>query len=338
MGGAYSKPAEVQSKFFPEFRASLPRLEGKVIAITGCTSGTGYICAKTCLELGARVIMLNRASSRAEAALQSLKDAVPNAQVELVACDLMSFEKVTQAATELNTKLAGVGIDVLCNNAGIMATPDEATVDGCDTQMQTNHLSHFLLTSLVWPLLEHAASTRGEARVVNHSSGARVYGPKLDEKYLGKNGGNLGGNQGGWILPFQGPRWIRYQQTKLANLVFTYALRERQSTVKACCAHPGLSATNLQVTSSDAGGMGSGFTNFLMSYFSQSAEDGTMPLLRACLDPDAKSGDFFGPLGMTGKAELMPPEKEKERADKASQEMLWRVSKEITGAKFPFEV
>jgi NAD(P)-dependent dehydrogenase (short-subunit alcohol dehydrogenase family) len=237
---SYDKPADVQSKFFPEFRAKLVPMTGKTVAITGCTSGTGYIAARVCLELGARVIMLNRPSARADQALASLKAAVPGGNIELVACDLMSFASVRQAGAELVSKLDS--LDVLCNNAGIMATVDQATVDGCDTQMQTNHLSHFLLTSSVWPLLEKAAELRGDARVVNHSSGARNRGgdgkKPLDRKYLGKNGGNLGGDQGN-CLPFSGGRWTRYQQTKLANVVFTYALRDRQSKVKSLVAHPG---------------------------------------------------------------------------------------------------
>merc|ERR1719454_2525223 len=99
----------------------------------------------------------------------------------------MSFAAVKETAQKLKEELGDSGLDVLCNNAGIMATKDEATVDGCDTQMQTNHLSHFLLTAELWPLLEKAAELRGEARVVNHSSMARK-GKPLEAQYLGKNG------------------------------------------------------------------------------------------------------------------------------------------------------
>merc|ERR1719512_232105 len=175
----------MESKHFPQFLGTLPRMDGKVVAITGCTSGTGFICAKTCAELGARVIMLNRASERAEKALLEMKKAkgFPHPQVDLVPCDLMSFASVRETAQKLTEELGGSGLDVLCNNAGIMATKDEATVDGCDAQMQTNHLSHFLLTAELWPLLEKAAELRSEARVVNHSSAARRGSP-LDQKYL----------------------------------------------------------------------------------------------------------------------------------------------------------
>ena len=131
------------------------------------------------------------------------------------------------------------GLNVLCNNAGVMALKDQATKDGYDVQMQTNHLSHFLLTKELLPLLETAANRDGEARIVNQSSLARR-GPPLKQKYFGKNGGNLGGN--GNSVVFNGARWVRYHQTKLANLVFTYALQQKLeakgSKVKAIVAHP----------------------------------------------------------------------------------------------------
>jgi NAD(P)-dependent dehydrogenase (short-subunit alcohol dehydrogenase family) len=284
--------------------------------------------------------MLNRSSTRANEALQSLKDA-GHKDVSLVECDLQSFESVKKASSELQSKFKETGLDVLVNNAGIMATVDEATGDGCDNQMQTNHLSHFLLTSGVWSLLETAHDKRGDARVVNQSSGARTQGnKKLEEKYVGKNGGNLGGDVGGW-LPFTGPRWVRYQQTKLANVVFTYALRDRAekagSMVKSLCAHPGLTATNLQVKSANDGGMGKAFTKWLMSFVSQSGEDGTMGLLSATAKSDVKSGDFFGPASTSGGlVGLMNTEEEEKLADEESRDMLWKASTDVTGGKFPF--
>ena len=134
---------------------------GQVVAITGCTTGTGYFAALTFAKCGARVIMLNRKSERAETALSKIREAVPDAKVEHVDCDLTDFASVKKAAAELQS-LCSSGLDVLCNNAGVMALADEATADGFDVQMQTNHLSHFLLTREVFPLLEKAAEKNGE--------------------------------------------------------------------------------------------------------------------------------------------------------------------------------
>ena len=207
-GGSYSAPAEIPTKWFPDFEANLPSLQGKVFCITGCTSGTGYVAARTAARKGAHVVMLNRQSGRAEAAEKALKEEVPNAKVTQVACDLQDLASVQAAASNLKSLFGSCGVDVLCNNAGVMALADQATKDGYDVQMQTNHLSHFLLTKELFPLLQKAASERGEARVVQHSSGGRKFPTtELDAKYLGKNGGDLGGN--GNSMFFGGARWER---------------------------------------------------------------------------------------------------------------------------------
>jgi len=106
--------------------------------------------------------------------------------------------------------------------------------------------------------------------------------------------------------------------------------------VKSLVAHPGLSATNLQVSTSKDGGMGEAFTAFLMNNVGQSGEDGTVPLLTCCCSPDVKSGDFYGPNGMSGPCMLQPQEPEEAFADEASRKMLWEVSASVTGGKFPF--
>lgn len=284
------------SKHFPEFKASLPTMEGKTVVITGTTSGTGKVAARTVAELGAKVLLLNRPSPRAKDALAELTEAFPDAEIHAVDCDLQSFASV-EAAAEQVAALCPEGVHVLANNAGVMALEDKATGDGYDVQMQTNHLSHFLLTQQLWPLLEKAAQSSGEARVVNHSSAARMApSKKLQAKYLDKNGGDLGGDGVG--LMFNGPRWKRYNQTKLANAAFTAALHHRieasGSKVKALVAHPGLARTELQETSVKRGGMGRLFTNVFMR-MSQSAEDGAMGLLSCMCRPDADSGQFWGP-------------------------------------------
>lgn len=192
--------------------ASRPRA-GKIIAITGCTTGTGYAAAEACAKKGAHVLMLNRKSERADAALAKVKAAAPGATVAHIDCDLTSIQSMK--ATAVAVKGAVGKLDVLANNAGIMAFGDIATSEGYDIQMATNHLSHFLLTKELMPLLEASASSGGDPRIVNHSSGARKRQHVLLRANLEKNGGNLGGSSHGFMM--SGPRWKRYQQTKVGG-------------------------------------------------------------------------------------------------------------------------
>ncbi len=279
-------------------------MTNKVVAITGTTSGTGYVCAREMAKLGASVVLLNRKSERAKSSLEKLKKEVPDGTFDAITCDLQDFDSVRQAVDEIKVKYDV--IDVLCNNAGVMALEDRPTKDGYDIQMQTNCISHFLLTKGLFPLLKNSE----EARVVNHTSMARLGGP-LESKYFGKNGGNLGGNgTDEENAQFTGPRWERYHQTKLANCTFTYGLKQQLEqhnidNVKALLAHPGLAMTSLQTTSIEAGGMDG---NSPIMANAQSAEDGALGIIRACADKEAQSGDFYGPQGWTGFPDRLPPE------------------------------
>lgn len=280
-------------------------MTGKVVAITGTTSGTGYVCAREVAKKGATVILLNRSSQRAENSLRQLQAEVPNGNFDWIPCDLQSFESVRNAMQTIQSKYDV--IDVLVNNAGVMALQDQPTVDGYDVQMQTNVLSHFLITKELFPLLKKSR----EARIVNHSSMARL-GPPLEPQYFEANGGNLGGDgTEEENASFQGPRWARYHQTKLANAAFTYGLKKKLEEaninhVLPLLAHPGLALTNLQVTTAADGGMDnkSGFMDQ-----AQTAEDGATGIIRAAMDPEAQSGNFYGPTaGWKGFPDLLTPE------------------------------
>lgn len=317
------------TKLFHTYVVTLPRLDGKTFVITGSTSGTGQVLARSCGRLGARVLVLNRPSARAVRAHRELLD--EGVVAVAVDCDLQSFEAVREAASEV-AQLCPDGVDVLVNNAGVMGLDDLATDDGCDVQMQTNHLGHFLLTSAIWPLLCRAADAHGESRIVNHSSGARLGAP-LQPRYLQKNGGKLGGDS--W--PGLG-RWQRYRQSKLANLLFTYALHDRvvadvpqyAGRVKSVCAHPGPTDSGLQHKAVDAGGRGLIDRYLLWRTLSaaQSVEDGTLGLARAACEPGVKSGAFYGPTrkARVGMAELLPPERDLE-----GERVLWTESLRTTG-------
>jgi NAD(P)-dependent dehydrogenase (short-subunit alcohol dehydrogenase family) len=209
MGVSGSKPHVVETQWFKGFEEKLPNLEGKTVVITGTTSGTGLIVARTCIKKCAKnVLLLNRSSERATKAENELKTFIVDGSktnVETIPCDLQDFSSVRAAVDKI--KADHEAVDVLCNNAGVMALEDKATKDGYDVQMQTNHLSHFILTKELYPLLKRAHELRGDARVVHHSSMARQGGSPLKTEYFGKNGGNLGGN--GASMFFGGARWVR---------------------------------------------------------------------------------------------------------------------------------
>ena len=279
-------------------------MTGRVAAVTGTTSGTGYVCARELAKRGAVVLLLNRDSGRAISSLAKLRSEVPGAAFESIECDLQNFTSVWAAIDVIRG--GHKQLDVLCNNAGVMAMKDEATKDGYDVQMQTNMLSHFLLTKGVFALLRKSK----DARIVNHSSMARL-GPPLEQRYFAKNGGDLGGDGDG-SEGMSGPRWLRYHQTKLANFVFTYALKEKIEAaditgLKAIVAHPGLARTQLQVTTAKDGGMDAD-SEFMKQ--AQSEEDGAAGIIRACMDPEAQSGDFFGPEKWAGYPARLEPEAE----------------------------
>ena len=304
-------------------------MTGKVVAITGTTSGTGFVCAREVAKKGATVILLNRRSSRAEQSLRQLKEQVPEGKFDWVECDLQSFASVREATKAIHDSYDV--LDVLVNNAGVMALKDYATDDGYDVQMQTNVLSHFLLTKNLFPLIRKSE----QARIVNHSSMARLGGP-LEAQYFGPNGGNLGGDgTEEENASFQGPRWARYHQTKLANATFTYGLKKKLeeaniSNVLPLLAHPGLALTQLQVTTAADGGMDSN-SEFMKQ--AQTAEDGATGIIRAAMDPAAESGHFYGPTaGWKGFPDILPPEEL--LYDEANLQINWEGCEQAVGA-FP---
>ncbi|TPV93820.1 MAG: SDR family NAD(P)-dependent oxidoreductase [Myxococcales bacterium FL481] len=298
-------PTEIETKYLNRLIAEHTQdMAGKIVAITGTTSGTGYVCARELAKLGATVLLLNRDSPRSRSALETLQAEVPGATFEPITCDLQNFDSVRAAAREISSRRDR--LDVLCNNAGVMAFPEQATKDGYDVQMQTNSISPFLLTKELFPLLRRSV----DGRVVNHSSAARL-GADHHPRYFGKNTGNLGGDgTAEENAQFGGPRWERYHQSKLANCTFTYGLKARLeeqgiTNVKALLAHPGLALTGLAGSSAATGGMDA--EHELMKS-AQSAEDGALAIIRGCADPNAVSGDFYGPREWTGMAERLEPE------------------------------
>lgn len=332
---------------FSKFNKDLPDVSGKVFVITGTTSGTGFIAAKTVAEHNGEVVLLNRPSSRSAASLEKLRAAVPNGKFVPVDCDLQEFASVRKACEEIKSKYTSVYC--LSNNAGIMATPDEITVDGYDKQMQTNHLSHFLLAKELFPLLAASSKEQGDARIVQHSSLSRHAcnnaDKTLEEKYFSKQekDGMLGGNEE--LGQLKGPMWDRYAQTKLANSVFSKCLHNKISgstnkdheNILSVCAHPGWSRTGLFDHLENS--VMQKIISFPLLFFfsqtlSQSADDGAMGLIKGMMDTreNVKGGVLYGPDGFKGYAKALPAESHE--TDPKSQTMLWKKSEEAIGASF----
>jgi NAD(P)-dependent dehydrogenase (short-subunit alcohol dehydrogenase family) len=333
-----SKSKQVD-KHYPAVLEKIPDLKGMTVVVTGATSGTGLTYALAAGKKGATVVLLNRVSARADAAAKTLKAECPDGIFDTsIPCDLLSFASTRAAAAAVKAKYAEKGISVLCCNAGIMAFKDMSSEDGFDVQMQTNHLSHFLLCKELLPLLETAGAASGvKSRIVNHSSIART-GVKLDKRYFEKNGGNLGGDGDSMFL--HGARWVRYGQTKMANAVYTHALQKRlgpASNTIAVCAAPGLANTELQITTAGEGGMSKAWCccggNMWIMNMAQSANDGACGILTASFLP-TEPASFWEPAGSGMSGEAVPRAPHALETNAEAMAMLWSTSEAAIGETF----
>lgn len=298
----------------------IPDLTGKTAVVTGANSGLGY---ETALELaghGARVILACRNLQKGDGALSQIQAEHSAADVELSELDLSSLASIRAFAERFDE--SHERLDILCNNAGIMAVPRRDTADGFEMQIGTNHLGHFALTGLLLDRL--AAAPAG--RVVNVSSVAHRLGKMRFDDLQSQRSYN---------------RWLAYGQSKLANLLFTFDLQRRleasDKRVIAVAAHPGYSSTNLQLAAPKMEGanlMGS-FFKMSNSVFAQSAKMGALPTLRAATDPDVRGGDYYGPSGFM--ESQGPPKKVGSNArarDREAQRRLFDVSEQLTGVRY----
>jgi NAD(P)-dependent dehydrogenase (short-subunit alcohol dehydrogenase family) len=300
----------------PWTASDLPDQHDRTAVVTGANSGIGLVTARELARAGARVIMACRDTAKGERAADSVRSGVAGADVEAAELDLASLESVRAFADGY----AGPRLDLLINNAGVMVPPKRATADGFELQFGTNHLGHFALTGL---LLDKLLSTPG-ARVVTVSSTAHKFGRI--------NFDDLQSDRSYW-------RWVRYSQSKLANLLFALELDRRLraagSDLLSVAAHPGYAATNLQfaATPSRVERIGSAVLNRVVA---QDAEHGALPTLYAAT-ADLPGGAFVGPDGfqeMRGHPTLVKPTRAARDPDTARR--LWTVSEELTGVTFDF--
>lgn len=302
--------------------ADIPRLDGRAAVVTGANSGIGLATARELGRSGARVLLACRDARRGQEATDRLAREVPDGAFELVALDLADLTSVKDAAALILDRTGGV-LDLLVNNAGVMALPLRRTADGFEMQFGTNHLGHFALTGHLMPALLAAPAPR----VVTVSSLAHRIG-RIDFTNL-----NAERRYG---------KWTAYGQSKLANLLFTLELDGRSRVagghLTAVAAHPGTSATNL----AQAGPLMSGRTltaalsGHVTGLTNQSADDGALPSLRAATDPEVTGGDYFGPAGFleTRGAPVRVGSTARAR-DRATARNLWGVSEELTGVTYP---
>jgi NAD(P)-dependent dehydrogenase (short-subunit alcohol dehydrogenase family) len=260
--------------------ADIPRLDGRVAVVTGGNGGLGLETVRALAAAGAHVVMAARSQSKAAGATASIRQALPDASVEVVALDLASLASVRGAADAIASRHATV--DILINNAGVMALPERQTADGFEMQFGVDHLGHYALTALLLPSLLAASA----ARVVTVTSTAHHIGRAVDP-----GNPHLRGRYGPWRA---------YGQAKLANFHFGIGLQRRLTaagaTASSLIAHPGLSRTELQVVSAtEQGGFWARFFERAAAYTGMPPAAGALPQLRASTDPGAKGGEFFGP-------------------------------------------
>jgi NAD(P)-dependent dehydrogenase (short-subunit alcohol dehydrogenase family) len=294
---------------------SIPDLTGKVAVVTGANGGLGLATAKALAAKGAHVVMAARNQAKAAEAAEIIRAATPQASLSIVELDLGSLASVRAAADRI---LASHDrIDVLVNNAGLMAMPERATADGFEMQLGVNHLGHWALTAHLMPALLAAPS----ARVVTVTSTAHHMGRALDPSNPHLHG--------------KYSPWGAYGQSKLANYHFALGLQrefERAGVAAgSLLAHPGLSNTELQATTVHEGGGGftAKFFHWLTRSTGMSPERGALPQIRAATDPAAKGGQFFAPrfvnFGAAVRRPFLRPGRTKAIAT------LWRVSESETG-------
>jgi NAD(P)-dependent dehydrogenase (short-subunit alcohol dehydrogenase family) len=291
--------------------ADMPPQEGRVAVVTGATSGIGLHTARELARAGAEVVLAVRDVERGERVRAEVGGAA------VVRLDLTVQASVRAAAEELLARWPR--IDLLVNNAGIMAPPRRLTPDGFELQMATNHFGPFALTGLLLDAIH-------DARVVTVSSGAHRGGKIPFDDLHAEHGYH---------------RWRVYSNSKLANLLFTFELGRRAARaglgLTSVAAHPGIARTNLQA--SGPGMDGNRLRQAVIvggTYvIGQSDAKGALPSLYAATMPDLPSGTYVGPSGpLEGRGAPKLVSASKAAHDATDARRLWEVSEQLTGVSY----
>jgi NAD(P)-dependent dehydrogenase (short-subunit alcohol dehydrogenase family) len=301
---------------------NVPALAGKLAVVTGATSGLGYETALALAQGCADVIVAGRNEAKGRGAAARIRELAPKALVRYERLDLAELATVSDFA--LRIAAAGRPVDLLVNNAGVMALPKrKVTVDGFEMQLGVNYLGHFALTARLLPLLRRSRS----ARVVQVSSLAQRFGKIRFE--------NLHGEQG--YRP-----WPAYFQSKLAMVLFARELQrksdERDWGLMSTAVHPGYARTNLFSNGPGERSMASVLNRAVGRVLSQSAADGAKPVLFAATSEEAEPGGFYGPDGLLELAGQPGEATVSRRArDLEVGQKLWQVAEELTGVRWAAE-
>jgi NAD(P)-dependent dehydrogenase (short-subunit alcohol dehydrogenase family) len=301
--------------------ADIPDQTGRVALVTGANSGIGYEAARALAEHGASVVLACRNRAKADDAVRAIAGAAPAAAVTVLEVDLADLDQVTVAAAAFASMHDR--LDLLVNNAGLMAIPRQTTVQGYEMQFGVNHLAHFALTGR---LLDRLLATPGSRVVSVSSQGHRPGRIAFDDLQSERS---------------YGP-WKAYFQSKLANLLFIAELQRRLTAADAptlaLAAHPGGSRTNLG--HENPGGIlntaAMATRPLIERMFLQSAAMGALPTLRAATDPAVVGGEYFGPDGLgeqRGHPRVVGRSRRAQDVDVARR--LWTVSEELTGVRYP---
>lgn len=305
--------------------AAIPPQTGKLAYITGANSGVGYHAALELARAGCAVILACRDRAKADAARTRILATVPSAEIDIADLNLGSLASVRAAAQEFLA--SGRRLDLLINNAGIMALPERHTTpEGFELQLGTNHFGHFALTGLLLPALLRAGPDAPPARVVTVSSIAHR----------------------GATMDFADLQWQRgykpmpaYRRSKLANLLFGFELQRRLVRANApaisVVVHPGVSQTNLFVAGRFQNrGLLAKIAPPVMGLILQSAAQGALPTLYAATMPQIVGGGLYGPDGfLEMRGYPVEVRAEAQACDETLARRLWEVSEQLTGVRFP---
>lgn len=307
--------------------AEIPAQRGKLAYITGANSGIGYHAALELARAGCAVVLACRDLERGAAAKARILAAVPQAELEVELLDLANLESVEAAAERFLA--TGRALDLLINNAGVMALPERrVTKEGFELQLGTNHFGHFALTGRMLPALlrgGNGAPGAGCPRVVTVSS-------------IAHRGATLEFANLQWESGYK--PWPAYRRTKLANLLFGLELQRRleraQATAMSVVVHPGVSNTNLFAAGpGQGGGIAAKLAPLVIALIAQTDAQGAWPTLYGAVNPEARGGHFYGPDGWREmRGYPVEVRAETQAYDEALAARLWEVSEKLTGVRY----